>query len=139
MFFQGNPNTTYFRGPKKCTLRVRDFGHYTLITLKKVLSEKRAKVAQEIEVKTKNYKRTVKLFENLGYRRMYEIVKRRVSYSLGKFRFEFDTYKGIPTFMEIEGPSYDKIVKMAAKLGIPKKDLKPLSRSQLFKRYGIRP
>ncbi len=140
--YDGMVRTTYFKGNglKKLniTLRVRDFGDYTLITLKRLISEHDAKVAEETEVRTAHYKQTVHLFETLGYKNKYELEKHRISYSLDNFRFEFDTYDSIPTFMEIEGPSYNEIVRIAEELDIEKKDLKPLSRSQLFHRYGVK-
>lgn len=58
------------------------------------------------------------LFEELGLEPYAHQEKDRVSYVLKDWRFDMDTYPGMPPYMEIEGPSEEAIREALELLGL---------------------
>ena len=56
-----------------------------------------------------------------------------------EFHFDFDTYPHIPTFLEIEAPSKEKIKKYVKLFGYSMKEALPWSTKELFDYYGLSP
>lgn len=117
-------------------LRLRTKGNIAELTLKVPISKEKAKIAEEIEVNVDNADIMQEILKRLGIYKYDELTKHRVSYSLGDAHFEFDTYPGIPTSMEIEAKSIDEIESYAAKLGLSIEDAKPWNANELFEHYG---
>jgi predicted adenylyl cyclase CyaB len=121
-------------------LRLRKEGEKSVIALKEFISDKGAKQRAEHEVVVDDFKKAKHILHLLGLKVKLVMRKHRVSYLLGKFKVEFDKYKGdysfIPEFLEIEGPSVDKIYDLAKKLGYSKSDCKPWTAKKLAEYYS---
>ena len=74
----------------------------------------------------------------LGLGVVRERKKHRTSFVDGNVRIDIDTYPKIPTFLEIEADSKEKIFSMAEKLGFSKKDCLDWHSDKLFEHYGQR-
>jgi adenylate cyclase class IV len=66
-------------------------------------------VKEEVETLVGNFDDFSKMLEMQGMTAIRKKEKYRASYTLGDTVFDFDTYNGIPTILEIEGQSGDKI------------------------------
>lgn len=108
------------------SLRVRREGNEVFLAFKHHLTHDILKDATEHEVLVSDLDTTRKILESLGFSCSLKTRKFRVSYKLDDCRIEFDSYQDaqsfIPTFIEIEGPSEDSILSVAAKLGFSKED-----------------
>jgi adenylate cyclase class 2 len=111
---------------------------YGELTIKTRLSKKRAKIAEEREFHVRDYGRARKALMSLGLRPIVSVRKRRLSYTLGEARFEFDTIKGIPTFLEIESDSVDKLKRYAKLMGLAMGEAKPWSFRDVLRHYNRR-
>ncbi len=116
-------------------LRLRTKGDIAELTLKVPISNEKAKVAEEIEVNVSDADEMEGILAHLGIYKYDELVKHRMSYSLGGTHFDFDTYPGIPTFLEIEAPSIGEVESYAVRLGVPVGDAKPWNARELFEHY----
>lgn len=121
---------------KQMLFRLRSKGTSGELTLKKKISKEKAKINEETEVSVSDIVVMKKIIEALGMKTKYNHTKHRVSYLLGNVRFEIDTFKEIPTFLEIEADSIKTLHIWAVKLGFSKKDLKPWSERDLMQHYG---
>ena len=103
-------NDTFFR--------VRRLGNrYELCFKNKQEESSQYKVREEIEVITDNFEDTITIIERIGLKKVHESSKHRESYKLGDVKFEIDTWKDIPTFLEIEAPTEEKVKEYVEKLG----------------------
>jgi adenylate cyclase class 2 len=116
-------------------LRLRSNGKDVELTFKGNISRKKAKIAEEHEVQVDDFDTAMKILSSIGLTRTKTYFKHRISYVLGKVRFEIDTLPGIPTFLEIEAPSTALIEKFVAKLGFSMKDAKPWTGKDVMRHY----
>jgi adenylate cyclase, class 2 len=122
-------------------LRIRKEGKdKAVLTFKKLKSDDGIKIAEETEVDVSNFEDTQKILEGLDFKVYFEYEKHRITYELDGVEFAVDTYTGehsfIPTFMEIEGESEEKVFRWVEKLGFKKEDCKGYGLSGLLKHYG---
>ncbi len=124
----------------KNVLRLRKEQNKTELTYKKVQFAQNAKVAEEYSVEVSNFEATKKILENLGLFVIEDVQKHRISYVLGRIRFDIDHYLGeygyIPEFLEIEAESTYLIHKYAELLGFKTKDCLPWSTNELIQYYS---
>lgn len=120
-------------------LRLRQEGSRTRLTYKKLVSKVGAKISEEIETEIKDGAAMVQVLSALGLqpKKGYPLKKHRCSYVLGKVHFEFDTFKQIPTYLEIEAPTKKVLEQVARGLGFSRHDLLPWGTSEVFKHYGV--
>ncbi|MCC7290299.1 class IV adenylate cyclase [bacterium] len=127
------------------TLRLRQEGESTVLTLKEVPGNKKkgSKVKKRIEteISVSSFDTTRTLLEKLGFKRVVrEDEKIRRSWKLGDASIVFDRYLGalshIPEFMEIEAPNEARIMEVATILEIGKSKLKDFSTRHLIKKYA---
>ncbi|MBD3209450.1 CYTH domain-containing protein [Candidatus Woesearchaeota archaeon] len=129
--FAGEVVTHSFKGlPEKIdTLRVRSEGNKHFLTVKTGRKQGFAKELEEISVGIADVPSTLALLEQLGFHRKRDSRKRRISYRLGKVRFDFDQYLDdqsfVPEFVEIEAHNKAALKRVLYRLNIP--DSKALS------------
>jgi adenylate cyclase class IV len=79
---------------------------------------------------------------NRGLKKIHHTLKHRKSYLFGNFRIDVDKVldrkPDIPVFAEIEGPSWESILRMAKMLDFEEGMIKPWSTEDLFKHYGAK-
>ena len=121
-------------------LRIRQEGEKAVLTFKKLKSDQGIKIAEETEVDISSFEDTKKILEGLGFQVYFEYKKHRISYELEGVEFEIDTPAGelsdIPTFLEIEAKTEEKVYEWVEKLGFTKEDCKGYGLNGLLKHYG---
>lgn len=75
---------------------------------------------REINVPLTEPEAAKELFEAIDLVPYAHQEKDRQSFMLGDWRFDIDTYPGMPPYLEIEGPSEKSILEAMTKLGIEK-------------------
>ncbi len=123
--------------PRGTLFRVRHHGNRTEVTFK-TNPTGGSKFLEHDEYQTivEDFDTMCKILQLAGLIITNDRQKRRISYVLGKIKFEIDKYPTIPAYMEVEGKRGD-IVKALKKLGYTLKDTTNLSGSQVLKKYGV--
>ena len=92
---------------------------------------------KEVEVEVGDFETTNKLLLSIGMIEKFSQERKRVRYYKDDIEFDIDTWPLVPTFLEIEGPSWDKVEKISKDLGFEWKDRFLGSFSQVSKKYGV--
>lgn len=116
-------------------LRVRKVGDQTELCFKGKKEESRFKVREEIEVNTSCLPTTIKIFEKLGFKNIFDGKKLRTSYKLEDVKFEIDKYPEIPVFLEIEAPTEEDVKEYVQKLGYTMEQTTNMSGFELGRHY----
>jgi adenylate cyclase class 2 len=126
----------------KNVLRLRKEQNQIELTFKKVRVTKTVKMAEEYSVEISNLETMKKILENLGLHAIENMQKHRISYKLGRARFDIDRYYGkfnfIPEFLEIEAENTNSLLKYAVLLGFKSEDCLPWSTRELIRHYSLR-
>lgn len=124
----------------KNVLRLRKEGKKSVLTFKKVLSKKSAKVAEEYDVEVSNLPKMAKILDLLGLSLTESLQKHRTSYKLNDMRFDIDKlekeYAYIPQYLEIEAKDMKLIQKYAKVLGYGAKDCLPWTTNEVINYYS---
>lgn len=124
----------------KNVLRLRKAGKKSVLTFKKVLSKKSAKVAEEVEVGVSNLPKMERILELLGLSVTESMQKHRTSYRLNDVRFDIDKlekeYAYIPVYLEIEAKNIKLIQKYAKLIGYSAKDCLPWTTNEVINYYS---
>ena len=97
--------------------RVRNEGDKITMSYKQV-DDRSLQGTKEVNLIVNNFDTACKFLESLGLEaKTYQETKRE-SWQLGDVEIEIDTWPWVPTFLEIEGPSEEKVKKTASKLGL---------------------
>lgn len=116
-------------------LRLRQKGSLVELTTKKRINHKQAKVMDERQTHVDDFETMHQILLRLGFQIQKSIRKHRVSYRLDRDYFEFDTYPGIPTLLELESSSLQRIQKNLKKLGYTIKETKSWSSYDVLRFY----
>jgi len=116
------------------TMRVRDEGARTTMTIKRATLESRYLIEDEVTVS--DFDATVRMLELLGMKKRYYVEKLRDIWRVGSVEVVFDTYPGLPAFIEIEGPSEESVASLAEHLGLHEDPLMGAMHMYL-QHYGI--
>jgi adenylate cyclase class 2 len=117
--------------------RLRRRGTVNELTYKQKMENKKAKAVMETQVTVDDFESMRKIISYLGMHEKSNVKKRRVSYSLGDIHFEFDTFTNVPTFLEIEAPSMEKLKSAVHRIGLSLKDGKAWTGKDVLKYYGL--
>jgi len=116
-------------------LRIRMLGQTALLTLKKRVSKKKAKIMHEHEIRVSDRDILMSILSDLGLSVWDADKKTRTSYELDTVHVDIDTIPGIPSFLEIEAPNLQTLKDYVKKLGFSMKHAKPWSRQDLLDHY----
>ena len=127
---------THPRGKKDSYIRIRDEGHEITMTAKNNL---KSKYVVEREVVINNMEEGHAILTMLGCKVKYKIEKIREVYQLkGCKEIVFDSYAGIPTYMEIDCHNLSSLNKMSKLLGYTTDDHDERKLADIyFELYGI--
>jgi predicted adenylyl cyclase CyaB len=115
-----------------------DTSIYTVKHKRQLHTEKeKVMVKEEVETPVGCFEDFSKMLEMQWMTPIRKKEKYRASYVLGDTVFDFDTYNGIPTILEIEGPSWDRIYDWIKKLLLHEKEHLVWGSRMLFERYQI--
>lgn len=105
-------------------LRIRQKGSHIYLNLKGKKKSKDSIIGRdEIGVKISNFKTMQKILTELGYIKIFELVKYRTEYRLNDINFDVDEYVGLDPILEIESDSYDKVKEYVKILDIKDDDI----------------
>ncbi|MER6843158.1 class IV adenylate cyclase [Streptomyces platensis] len=90
-------------------LRLRDEGGKTTLTLKQVTDASHINGTTEIEVEVSDLEKTAELLKALGLRQVRYQQNYREEWQLDGVTYDLDTWPGLPTFLEVEGPSEEAV------------------------------
>jgi len=100
-------------------LRLRDEGHRVTMTYKQTTADTSAiDTTLEAEIQVDDFEAAKGLLEAMGFRALRYQENYREEWRLGEMAFDLDTWPGLPTFLEIEGPDEATVQAAANRLGL---------------------
>ena len=117
-------------------IRLRTNGIKSTLTIKD-LSAKTIDGTKELEIEVDDFEKTNQILEELGYKHRGFQQNKRTQYILDGVEVDLDRWPLIPEYMEIEGPSIEKVEEILTKLGINKKDIVTLDVASIYDHYGF--
>ncbi len=130
---------TYDFNPKREGewLRLRTNGEETTFTYKNVESRD-IDGTKELEIVVSDFENTNKMLEILGYKPKNYQENKRIRYYLNDVEIDIDTWPMIPTYMEFEADSIEKIKEIEELLKVDKNKITTLFCDDIAKEiYGI--
>lgn len=116
------PSRTLSKAGK--ALRIRQKGKYTYLNFKgKKKSIESIIGRDEIGVRVSSFKTMQRILHELGYVKIFDLIKHRTEYRIGDVNFDIDEYIGLDPILEIEGTSYDEVGLYLDKLNIREEDI----------------
>tara|TARA_Y200000002_G_C22619965_1_gene637729 strand:- start:168 stop:1274 length:1107 start_codon:yes stop_codon:yes gene_type:complete len=125
------------KGNKDSLIRLRDEGNQLTLTIKTKL---KSKYVIERQVVIDNEKEAEAILNFLGCELHYKVEKFRELWSFGGCdNISFDTYPGLPTYMEIDCKSMNSLKYVSRKLGYSPKDHQKKTAKHLYEdNYSIK-
>ncbi|MDP3956468.1 MAG: CYTH domain-containing protein [bacterium] len=123
-------------------IRLRDEGGENILAFKKRLGvtsqdgSTNDEGMEEVEIRVDAYEQTKVFLKKIGLIEKHEAEKKRIRYEKESVIFDIDTWPEIPTFLEIEAPSWEEIDVAINLLGYNPRDKKICSVNQIYKLYG---
>jgi adenylate cyclase class 2 len=99
-------------------IRLRSEGARSTLTLKQVTDGTRIDGTTEIETEVTDLPAVAEILSRLGLRETSYQENYREEWRWGEIAFDFDTWPGLPTFVEIEGPDEVSVREAAGILGL---------------------
>lgn len=99
-------------------VRLRHEGTRTTLTLKQVTDADSIDGTTEIETEVGDVHAMAEILSSIGLREVRYQENYREEWRLGDVAFDFDTWPGLPTFLEIEGPDEHSVRDAADLLGL---------------------
>ena len=99
-------------------IRLRDEGIRCTLTLKRVTDSTKIDGTTEIETEVADFQAMSEILHRLGLREVGYQENYREEWRLGEVVFDFDTWPGLPTFVEVEGPSEASVRQAATAAGL---------------------
>ena len=115
-------------------LRLRQENESVILTLKRWEKEG-VDGMKEIETKVESFEEAERLLRAIGMIIKSNQEKKRELWELDDVKPMIDTWPWIPTFIEIEGDTEEKVKKIAAKLDFDWKDAHFGGAARIYKRY----
>lgn len=93
---------------------------------------------EEIEVEIDDFDDGIQIIEATGLQIVRRQQKRRHTFIFGEVTLDFDTWPGLPTYLELEGPNEKNLQAAVSSLGLDWKDVVTLdARSIIEQIYGV--
>jgi adenylate cyclase class 2 len=92
---------------------------------------------KEIEVVVSDFNLTDQFLKSINLIEKFYEENKRERYVLDNVEIDIDTWPMIPTYVELEGSSWDSVKKVAEKLGFNWEDHLRCSTMQIYRKYGI--
>ena len=106
-----------------------------ILTLKGPRLHGQLKSREETEVTVGDMKQMTSVLEQLGFRVILSFEKKRESWTLGGCHVELDEVPNIGTYIEVEGPGEEKVMKVREQLGLSDRPLVKASYIALLMTY----
>jgi adenylate cyclase class 2 len=100
-------------------LRLRDEGRHVTLTYKQATAPQATiDSTLEAEITVSSFEDTYRLLTAVHFTALHVQENYREEWRLGELRFDLDTWPGLPTFLEIEGPDAMAVQRAAHQLGL---------------------
>ncbi|MEV7287665.1 class IV adenylate cyclase [Streptomyces sp. NPDC093252] len=119
-------------------LRLRDEGTRSTLTLKQVTDATVIDGTQEIETEVSDLHAMADILRRVGLTEVRYQENYREEWRLGEVAFDFDTWPGLPTFLEIEGPDEASVREAAALLDLDYAEARFGSVDEIYKSEAAR-
>ncbi len=116
-------------------IRLRTNGEETTLTIKEVGSHK-IDGTKECEIVVSDFNTTNEILNKLGYKARSKQENRRIRYMLDGVEIDIDFWPLIPTYVEFEAESEEKIKQVCKKLDINYNSLTTLDVASIYSKYG---
>ena len=130
---------TYDFTPKRESewIRLRTNGVETTLTYKNV-ETREIDGTKELEISVDDFDETNEFLKILGYEYKNYQENKRIRYMLNDVEIDIDTWPMIPSYMELEGPSVEKVKEVEELLGVDKSKITTLYADEIAKEiYNI--
>lgn len=122
----------------KSYVRIRSEGEEIKCTYKTPLgAQDQHKIMQEHEVTINDTTSMKNILLGLGLEVILHFEKKRKHYVYNEFVFDIDTLPNIPTYLEIEAPSSEKLTEMLVRLDIPVDTANAMGPKEVLAHYGL--
>lgn len=121
-------------------LRLRKEGaKFELIFKQRVRDDGGVKSEIEISVPIQEteWEDTANFLRHSGLKRIVLQEKKRISYLYSPYRYDIDTWPGVPTYLEVEAPTPEEVIEAVALLGFAQSEAVSISAAEVFKIYKI--
>lgn len=116
-------------------IRLRKEGNKSTLTIKEISTDK-IDGTKESEIEVSDFDATNEILNKLGYFARSIQENRRIRYILDDVEIDIDIWPKIPTFVEFEAPSEQKIRNLCKKLDIDFDSLVTFGVTEIYKHYG---
>lgn len=116
-------------------IRLRTDGEKTTLTIKEIV-DKSIEGTKEVEIEVSDFNDTNEILNKLGYFARGSQTNRRIRYILDDVEIDIDFWPMIPTYVEFEAKSSEKIKSLCIKLGIDYEKLTTMSVPEVYDYYG---
>jgi len=136
MVFNGDMNSLYYSldSPEKF-LRLRKKGDKTFLTLKIKKNQHPITISEEHEIELNDFETAKKMIEHLGLKEFSRDFRKRKSFKTNLGIVEINSYETIPTFIELEADSSEKLIALVNLIGFKMKDTKSWSGKEIIDYY----
>lgn len=116
-------------------IRLRTTGEETTLTIKEIVDDG-IEGTHELEIVVSDFDATNEILNKLGYVARSSQTNRRIRYILDDVEIDIDFWPLIPTYVEFEADSTEKIKNLCNKLEIDFKKLTTMSVPEVYDYYG---
>ena len=116
-------------------IRLRTNGIKTTLTIKDIVSSK-IDGTRELEVEVSDFDTTNSILNELGYEAKGYQENRRCQYVLDDVEIDIDDWPYLSTYLEIEGPSEERVYEVIKLLGFSEKDTTTRDVEGIYSDYG---
>ena len=121
---------------KNSWIRLRTDGTKTTLTYKQIDSDK-IDGTSELEFEVQDFEKTHLFLETIGNKTKNFQENKRISYKLNNVEIEIDTWKNIPTYLEIDAKTKKEVEEVVKLLGFEMKNTTSLGVKKLHEKYGV--
>ena len=116
-------------------IRLRTNGIKTTLTIKDLVTSK-IDGTRELEIEVNDFDNANKILNELGYEAKGYQENRRCQYVLDDVEIDIDDWPYLPTYLEIEGPSEERVYEVVKLLGFKEEDTTTRDVEGIYLDYG---
>lgn len=124
-------------GKDKSILRIRSEGNNVVLCYKQRIVKSDFKISDEHQVFVSDLEEAGVIFEKLGFKRIGDKEKDRISYLQGDIHYDIDKWPRIPAYMEVEAPSKLLVKQGVELLGFSMAQTTSMTGTEVLKKYGV--
>lgn len=109
-----------------------------VLTSKELISREKFKISKEIEFNSDDFESSKDFLLSLGLKLRRVDEKYRESYQLEQGLVEIDTWAGVPTYLEVEAETEEKVIEILSLLDFKLEDSTSMTLAEIMKHYNIK-